>query len=215
MASHVAVLHPSILRDLQQHQEKEKTPIETSQMGCWRWQKRLGATGSCAAALAGRGGLEQDPAPGKGNFPLTPRREKQRDCWGETGREAAGTWERGWLDTILRDVRDGWRVHCSYRGGSAELCNPGFSALPCGFCCSRGGFRHRMGLVTQFPSVAFSQGARHSRDPRAGWCRCQLGGSRVSQACAMVPAAGAKGWMDTTSESVRALPQAPKASAWF
>lgn len=183
MASHVAVLHPCILWDLQQHQEKEKTPSETSRMGCGRRQKRLGAIGSCAAALAGRGGLEQNPAPGKGNFPVTPWREKQRDCWGEMGWEAVGTWERRLLDTILRDMRDGWRVPCSCRGGSAELCNPGSSALPCGFCCSGGGFRHRMRLVTQFPSVAFSQGARHSRDPRAGWCRCrcQLGGSRVSQ----------------------------------
>ena len=40
--------------------------------------------------------------------------------------------------------------------------------------------------MTQFPCVAFSQGARHSGDPHAGRCRHrrQPGGSRVSQACA-------------------------------
>lgn len=54
-------------------------------------------------------------------------------------------------------------------GGSAELCNPGTSALPCGFCCSRGGVRRRMRLVTQFPCVAFSQGARHGGDPCTVW----------------------------------------------
>lgn len=59
MASHVAVLHPSILQDLQQHQEKEKTPIKTSRRGCRCWQKQLGAIGSRAMALAGQGGLEQ------------------------------------------------------------------------------------------------------------------------------------------------------------
>lgn len=210
MASHVAVLHPSILWDLQQHQEKEKTPSETSRMGCGRWQKRLGAITSCAAALARRGGVEQNPALGKGNFPVTPRREKQRDCWGEMGREAAGTWERGWLATILRDMRDGWRVPCSYRGGSAELCNPGSSTLPCGFCCCWGGVSPQDAARDSVPLCRLFAGSQTQQRPS---CRLvpvpvPAGGKRGE------PASG-KGWMDTTLESVRALPQAPKASAWF
>lgn len=131
-----SVLHPSTLGGLQQLQ-KEKTPIKTSGMGCRCWQKCPGATGRCAAVLASRG-VQSSPA--RGNFPLISRRQKQRGCCGEMEQKVVAAWGGGWLGLVPGDTRDGQRIPYSYWGSSAELHNPGASSLPCGFCCSRGGF---------------------------------------------------------------------------
>lgn len=95
------------------------------------WDTGAGRSGwEQEAAVLQPEGLKQEPALGKGNFPMTPWREKQREN-GAGDKRSSGKGGRAQPPGCA-----GWfRGPCSYQGSSAEPLNPSSSTFPCGFCC--------------------------------------------------------------------------------
>lgn len=78
--SHVAVLHLSILWDLQQRQEREEKTPQFKPLRRGMGAGKASGSNRQLCRGAGWGGPEREPALGKGNFPVPPWREKQRGC---------------------------------------------------------------------------------------------------------------------------------------